>query len=194
MSFKLVFVIDEETEMTKVEYLPKELAKELEEIFKQHDKDNTGSIEPAEIEALLATLGYNETQKEIQAVFKKIDKNFDNQISFDEFKMFIEEFILPEVADYTADMEELFKMLKMNDVFGNGTVAFNVLLAIVERFGVKLTTQEGLTLAKYLALENNEIPIYAFLHALSYPNNESIPGLAKSALYKIKYRKKISLK
>lgn len=32
-------------------------------------------------------------------------------------------------------------MLKMNDVFGTGRIGLNVVMAIIERFGVKITMQ-----------------------------------------------------
>lgn len=32
-------------------------------------------------------------------------------------------------------------MLKMNDVFGTGRIGLNVLMAVVERYGVKITMQ-----------------------------------------------------
>ncbi len=46
-------------------------------------------------------------------------------------------------------------MLKMNDVFTTGCVSLTVLMAMVERFGVKLTNQEGVFLAKYIGNEND---------------------------------------
>ncbi len=47
-------------------------------------------------------------------------------------------------------MDELFLMLKMNDVFNTGTVTVSVLLVLLEKFGVKLNNQEGVLLAKYI--------------------------------------------
>ena len=137
------------------DYLPKDLVKELQDIFNAHDKDKSGSIEASQIEALLATLGFNETQRQIENVFQKIDKNFDNQISLSEFKDFIEDFILPHLIQFENDVDELFTMLKMNDVFNTGCVTLIVLLAIIERFGVRLTNQEGVLLAKYICNEND---------------------------------------
>lgn len=82
----------------------------------------------------------------------------------------------------------------MNDVFGTGKVSLNVLIAIVDRYGVKITTQEGLALAKSIGTESGEVPICDFVYALYYPIHPSLSPFAKSALYKIKYRKKISIK
>jgi hypothetical protein len=88
-------------------------------------------------------------------VFQKIDKNFDNKISFSEFKDFIEDFILPHLVEFENDVDELFTMLKMNDIFNTGCVSLTVIMAIIERFGVKLTNQEGVFLAKYIGNEND---------------------------------------
>ena len=82
----------------------------------------------------------------------------------------------------------------MNDVFGTGRIGLNVVMAVIERYGAKITMQEGLALAKCIGTDNGDIPIYDFLYALYYPTHPSLTPFAKSALYKIKYRKRISLK
>lgn len=82
----------------------------------------------------------------------------------------------------------------MNDVFNTGCVSINVLLVILDRFGVKLTNQEGVYLVKYIGNENDQIPIYDFISALYNTTNPAFPPIVKTALYKVKLRHKISLK
>ncbi len=67
-------------------------------------------------------------------------------------------------------------------------------MAILERFGFKITNQEALVLARYVGNQNGDIGIYDFLAALYYPTNPVFPPLVKATLYKIKLKKKLSLK
>lgn len=51
-------------------------------------------------------------------------------------------------------------LLKMNDVFNTGVLGINVVLAVIEKYGIKLTNQEGIALARFIGNDNEEIPIY----------------------------------
>lgn len=99
ISFKLNFSFDQDIQYDD-SYLPGDLEEEIKGIFEKSDKDKSGFIDIGEVESLLSSLGLNESQKEIENYFEKIDQNFDKKISFREFKIFIEENIFPYISDF----------------------------------------------------------------------------------------------
>ena len=59
---------------------------ELVQIFKEYDKNNNALIEKCEFKDLLKGLGIEDlSKKDMSALFKDIDLNNDNVISFYEF-------------------------------------------------------------------------------------------------------------
>lgn len=68
-----------------------------------------------------------------------MDQNFDNRISYNEFRHFIEDQILPQVSNFDEDEEELEETLRNNDIFRSGSLAAPTFQAVIERYGVKLT-------------------------------------------------------
>lgn len=107
-------------------------------MFDKADKDKSGGIESHEIESLLSSMGFNETLKEIENYFQKIDTNFDGKVSFSEFKCFIEENILPFASNFDEEVDELYRLLKINDVFNARSLSVLTMHGVLERYGVKL--------------------------------------------------------
>ena len=56
------------------------------------DEDNSGSIDVTELKYLMLSFGQKLSDKKINKLLKKIDKNQDGQIDYDEFKVFIKQF------------------------------------------------------------------------------------------------------
>ena len=50
--------------------------------FQSIDKDNSGSIDPSELSKLTG----NVSQKQVDALMKKLDKNGDGKITLEEFR------------------------------------------------------------------------------------------------------------
>lgn len=53
--------------------------------FKMYDKDNSGSISPSEIKAVLTAHDAKLPQAILDKIIKQVDANGDGQISFEEF-------------------------------------------------------------------------------------------------------------
>ena len=56
------------------------------EIFKSFDRDNSGSIDKAELSRLLEALGQEVGEDELAVALEVIDSNHSGRISWDEFK------------------------------------------------------------------------------------------------------------
>ncbi|KAJ2784375.1 hypothetical protein H4R18_001179 [Coemansia javaensis] len=67
--------------------LPEDPDAELREAFNVFDKDGNGSISRSELRQVMASLGENLTEDEINAMFNEADTNRDEAISFPEFKV-----------------------------------------------------------------------------------------------------------
>ena len=59
--------------------------KDLEEVFEEFDKDDSGKISRREFKEAIADNGIRLTGSEIDAIFEKLDKNGDHEISYREF-------------------------------------------------------------------------------------------------------------
>ncbi|MBK8011704.1 MAG: EF-hand domain-containing protein [Deltaproteobacteria bacterium] len=58
---------------------------ELREVFEHFDRDGNGTIDPAELKALLEALGGGFTDEEVRIGLKEIDRNGNGKIEFSEF-------------------------------------------------------------------------------------------------------------
>ena len=63
--------------------------KELKEAFHVFDKDGNGFISPAELKSVMANLGKNLTDKEIEEMIMKTDTNGDGHVNYNEFATMI---------------------------------------------------------------------------------------------------------
>lgn len=192
LSFKLGTGLDEVEVEGDEDFLPEELEKELRSIFEKADKDHSGNIEPDEVEGLLSSLGFNESVKEIENFFRQIDQNFDNRISFPEFRQFIESYILPQMSNFDEEEEELEEILRNNDIFRHGALPAPTLQAVLERYGVKITGHELQFLVRSLNPDGSEVDISRLLMAVRDPT--LFAGKVKAVLYKIRLRKKVQIR
>jgi hypothetical protein len=53
----------------------------------------------------MSSLGFSENIKEIESYFSRIDQNYDNKISYVEFRRFIEDQILPQLSNFDEEEE-----------------------------------------------------------------------------------------
>lgn len=60
--------------------------KDLLEVFKSFDKDNSGTIELSELKAVIKEMGETIPEKELLKIMKNMDTNGDGKISFPEFE------------------------------------------------------------------------------------------------------------
>ena len=58
---------------------------ELIEAFKMFDRDGTGEISAADVKQVMATLGEDISQEEVDEMVKEVDGDKDGKINYDEF-------------------------------------------------------------------------------------------------------------
>ena len=58
---------------------------QLQEAFDKYDKDKSGALDLDEVVKLANSLGAKATKKELEDLFKSIDVDHDNKLSFSEF-------------------------------------------------------------------------------------------------------------
>merc|ERR1712183_1069511 len=61
------------------------LSEQIEWIFRIYDVDGDGNIVVSEIVEIMRAANINQTSSEILAIFKRMDKNNDGVLSFEEF-------------------------------------------------------------------------------------------------------------
>ena len=57
----------------------------IEKVFQKYDRDNSGTIDSAELAVVLTDLGIEVTEEHLSEAFKELDENGDGVISFEEF-------------------------------------------------------------------------------------------------------------
>jgi Ca2+-binding EF-hand superfamily protein len=58
---------------------------QLKEAFDKYDKDQSGHFEMEEVVKLATSLGAKASKRDLEDLFRSIDVNFDNKLSFNEF-------------------------------------------------------------------------------------------------------------
>lgn len=58
---------------------------QLQEAFDKYDKDKSGFLDMDEVVKLASSLGAKASKKELEDLFKSIDSDHDNKLSFNEF-------------------------------------------------------------------------------------------------------------
>ena len=58
-------------------------------VFNAIDANKNGKIDRAELQYALSLMGVTLTNEQIGNIIRLIDKNFDQELDFDEFKLFI---------------------------------------------------------------------------------------------------------
>jgi len=65
------------------------LTKKLKPAFADIDKDNSGLIDASELKVVLATMGINMTDEQIEGVLKMADVNGDLKLDYAEYKKLV---------------------------------------------------------------------------------------------------------
>ncbi|KAL5006429.1 hypothetical protein ScPMuIL_015235 [Solemya velum] len=104
------------------------LRETAEKVFKDHDKDGTGSLSKDELVPLISCLGYNVPEESAQKWFDSIDPDGDKQISFEEFL----EVILAQPPDDRVEAA-LRCAFKEADRDGSGNLSKDELMDILQQ-------------------------------------------------------------
>jgi Ca2+-binding EF-hand superfamily protein len=100
------------------------LDKEIISIFEEVDRDKSGFIEKNELKDALIKIGINPTLQEIDKFMSTFDKNKDEKISLDEFKLIFYDKIRSEMMLMDETMSKLRKEFRKADI--NQTRMLNI--------------------------------------------------------------------
>jgi len=108
-----------------------------ERIFKEADKDGSGSLTLAEVTAMLRKNGYKESDAKIKAMFGSIDMSGDQKISLEEFLVGMG--AIPPKNHQEANMRKCFSGF---DVDGSGSIDRTELKNAMREYNSDMTDAE----------------------------------------------------
>jgi Ca2+-binding EF-hand superfamily protein len=121
---------------------------ELKSAFKKFDKDRNGTIEGAELKALLEHLASTTKFKSRRELLKKIDTNRDGKISFSEFCVMLKTFEEDQKAEKDA-----VRAFERYDRDGNGRIEPKEFRAFLESISLATSGEQRLKLQQALGDE-----------------------------------------
>lgn len=110
---------------------------EFREAFEMFDKDGDGTISPAELEAVMNSIGMQPTAEEIAEMIADVDEDQSGSIDFDEFLVMMKTRM--DENDPELELKEAFKVF---DVDGDGLIHWKELKVTMDKLGSKLTDVE----------------------------------------------------
>jgi len=108
-----------------------------ERIFKEADKDGSGSLTLSEVTTMLRKNGYGESDAKIKAMFGSIDMSGDQKISLEEFLTAMG--AIPPKNHKEANMRKCFRGF---DVDGSGSIDRNELKNAMREYNSDMTDAE----------------------------------------------------
>lgn len=112
--------------------------KELYEVFKIFDKDRNGSISRDEVKSLLASIGRECTQQEVDNLLLNVDKDKSGTIDFSEFVNYMDNLYTVPVDQ----VEEIVDAFRIFDLDNNGYVTKDEFKHILQNYGGNFTDEE----------------------------------------------------
>ena len=81
--------------------IPEEIEEQIHNLFSQIDTDNSGDIDKNEFKKALALIGSNISEGDIGKIFERFDKNGNGTITYDEFRLLMEDRMKQEMKKAT---------------------------------------------------------------------------------------------
>jgi len=107
--------------------------KEFKEVFALFDKNSDGTISTVELGGILKGLHQEFSEKQLEAMIRKVDINGDGQIDFDEFLLMMDGQIGANRGK--SEVDELADAFRVFDKDGNGEITSDELYAIFQSLG-----------------------------------------------------------
>ncbi|EAS04958.2 EF hand protein (macronuclear) [Tetrahymena thermophila SB210] len=171
----------------------KDVNKQIEKMFVQVDKDNSGFVDYREFDQMLRGIGIFCSQNELLKYFALFDTNKDSKISFDEFKSVVSEKLMEEVMSAEEIVEDLRMQFKKADINNTRLLNKPQLGQVFQNLGVILTTQDLNELFKVIdADKSGTIDIDEFLYFVS-SNGSQFTGVATNVLLNIRSAKTLNI-
>jgi len=108
-----------------------------EDIFKEMDKDGSGSLTVSEVTEMLHKIGYEETDERIKTMFGFIDASDDHTISLQEFLAALG--ALPAEEHKEANMRRCFREF---DKDGSGSIDRSELRNAMREYNCEISEEE----------------------------------------------------
>jgi Ca2+-binding EF-hand superfamily protein len=108
--------------------------------FARVDKDGSGTIDISELERLLSQAGVYPSPAELDILYKRMDRDLDGEISFDEFyAAIVDDFAEQELEEEFTEIRELFSLV---DKDGSQRLTQEELKMFIRLLGVSIKTPE----------------------------------------------------
>uniref|UniRef100_A0A7S0LS14 EF-hand domain-containing protein n=1 Tax=Coccolithus braarudii TaxID=221442 RepID=A0A7S0LS14_9EUKA len=109
---------------------------ELKEVFGLFDKNADGAISAEELGLVLSELNQNFKKDELVAMIKKVDKNDDGEIDFEEFLA-----MMQSGGSFENSSDELKEAFNVFDQDGDGEITSKELMHIFTMLGINITKE-----------------------------------------------------
>ncbi|XP_070208917.1 calmodulin-like [Littorina saxatilis] len=110
------------------------------EVFRIFDRDSNGHVSATEVGMLLRGLDMNPTERDIEDIILKIDKNGTGQIEWEEFVDFMHHL---KKSTNQEQMEDMLRAFKLFDYNNDDHIDAAELRRVVTSMGDKLTIEEA---------------------------------------------------
>lgn len=130
-----------------------EIEKEIRDIFKLYDYDNSGSISKEELKKFLYSIGKPFDDKELRDLFETVDRDHNGSISVDELIFYLKTkaYYIPQ-----TEVDEIIECFKVFDSDNDMKITKKELENILNKFDVKKVSQEDIDLFWSLCDKNGD--------------------------------------
>merc|ERR1711959_206384 len=122
---------------SELKSLTEEQKQELREAFDLFDTDGSGAVDATELHTAMKALGFEPKKEEISKMIKKMDKDGDATVDFEEFCV-----MMAEKMNQKDGKEEMLKGFKLFDDDGTGKISFKNFQRVAKELGESLSDQE----------------------------------------------------
>ncbi|CAI2376087.1 unnamed protein product [Moneuplotes crassus] len=148
--FRIEYVMDENGKGKKIRKyikaksrLTSEQVREIKEAFRLFDRDNSNSIDVAELRDAMKALGIPMTRSELRQMMKEVDTDGSGNIDFEEFKT-----LMTKKMSERNPIEELRKSFRLYDSDDTGKISFQNLKDAAQDLKEDLTDDEILAMIR----------------------------------------------
>jgi len=134
------FKFDEE-EVKKDALEELEIEKEIREVFKLYDYDNSGTITKDELAKFIVSIGKPINNEELEDLFETVDRDHNGAISIDEFIFYLKTkvYYIPQ-----KEVDEVINCFKAFDTDNDMKITKKELENIFKKFDLKKISQEDI--------------------------------------------------
>ena len=172
-----------------------QMVDEIDQLFAEIDTDRSGYLSRDEILRSLGQLGAKVTTEEANRLFEELDKNGDNKISREEFRVVMEDKIKKSILHLEGLLSELRTEFKRVDIYNKGALKPDQVGQALLNLKIELRPEELNELVKAIDTDKSgTIDIDEFIgFVMTPPESNKLNNEADNAVVNIKKSRKISL-